>query len=80
MVVLLPFGSGNNIRFAELTEVIELSCTMINTYNKILNGIIEPIFPRYSKSIEEIKNRIIEFAESDDVLLFTGVLSYLKIL
>lgn len=62
-----------------MTEVIELSCTMINTYNKILNGIIEPIFPRYSKSVEEIKEIIVEYAKSDNVLAFTGVLLYFYI-
>lgn len=49
---------------------------MINTFNKILNGIIQPIFPRFSKSVKEIKEIIVEYAKNDNVLAFTGVLLY----
>lgn len=57
--------------------MIELVCTAINTYNQILNGELEPVYPRYSKSIAEIKERIIEYAKDDNVLAFTGVLMYI---
>lgn len=79
MIVLLPTESEYKTRFAELAEVIELVSTTINTYNSILDGELEPIYPRYLTSIGEIKNTIIEYAKDENVIAFTGVLVYIFI-
>lgn len=79
LIVLLPYKHEYQEVFSNLAEVAIVSCDFLNIQGGLLNGMIKPIFPKYEKSLSEIKKELIEYASDELVFAFIGVLSYIYI-